>query len=56
MPAYPTTAQLTQYELDELTMQAQKALMGASPYTIATVPVDAGKLLWMLEKLALKVR
>lgn len=56
MPAYPSTWQLTLNELEDLRQQAQKLLMKASPHATVTMPIEANKLLWMLDKLENKVR
>lgn len=56
MPAYPSTWQLTLNELEDLRQQAQKLLMQAPPHVTVTMPIEANKLLWMLEKLERQVR
>lgn len=53
---YPSTWQLSLNELEDLRQQAQKLLMQAPPHTTVMVPVEANKLLWMLEKLEPRVR
>lgn len=47
---------LTQHDMDELRRAAQKAQAHAPPHALATVPVEASTLLWLLEEAAATTR
>lgn len=46
----PSPTEATQHDLDELKHAAWKARAVASPHVLATVPVDAEKLLALIER------